>query len=65
MSGTIGGVPATFASIREWHEAEFAYIEYVLCWRDRDARTEALALHDPPMVLVSNVRRGSDLPRKP
>jgi hypothetical protein len=56
----MNGAPSTFSTLLLWDEEEFTYHRVMDFVRQRDARAEVLALHDPPLVLVECVRVGTE-----
>jgi hypothetical protein len=52
----VSGGLHTYATILVWDELTFNYASVVDLVRDRDATTEFLALHKPPLVIVLSVR---------
>jgi len=52
----MSGEASTFATVMVWDEGSFDYHRLMLFARRQDARAEYLALHDPPLLIVCNVR---------
>jgi hypothetical protein len=57
------GEASTFATVMMWDEATFDYQRIMLFARQQDARAEYLALHDPPLLIVCNVRFDREVTR--
>jgi hypothetical protein len=50
------GEASTFATLDVWDEAEFTYRIIHECSRFQDARDHYVALHQPPLIIVVNIR---------
>ena len=58
------GAASTFCTVMVWDEGAFDYRHLMLFARQQDARTEYLALHDPPLLIVCNVRFDREVIRR-
>lgn len=63
-SANIGGQAFTFVTYRQWNVATKTYDDLVQCF-DGDVRDRLLALHNPPTLIIVNVRYDNEPERRP